>query len=731
VGSGCGSKSTAGPDADAGPTTLGPDGGLGDAAAHADAGSLATQDGGDAGPVTVTTGGHPSPMPGDVRLTLLNAKKLDLLFDIDNSASMGDKQAYLAEAVPDLVRRLVTPNCIDAAGNVTGISDAQGNCGKGNVEFPPVRDMHIGVVTSALGPRLGDQCDPNATQPTPQGTISRHNDDQAHLINRGSDPANLTNYTEAPLADLGTANFLNWSPHAAAVDGGAADAGVSADAGDASAGDAGASEAGAMALQAPPIGDPARLEADFKSLIVGAHSFGCGIESQLESWYRFLIQPDPYASLGLTKQGPAQVAQWVGTDTTILAQRAAFLRPDSLVVVIVLSDENDSEVDVRSFGGTAWNFMSSLFHPPRGTAICQTSPGDPSCTSCAFGTAANDPQCQTNGGTYSDSYDWGYDLNLRHVHEPQKYGVSVQFPVQRYVVGLTSPTVPDRNGEYPAGASTYQGLTPANQNCTNPLFAAQLPAPPVGVDPSQWQPTADEVCRLPLGTRAPGSVLYMHIGGVAHQLLQLDPADPNSELKNILGPSDWPLILGNDTLGYDYSGIDPHMVESYQPRTGVTVPPAGFGVSPPTAAEGTDPISGREWTTNSKSPAHQGLLVDREYACTFKLQTPRQCDNAATSRDATLVDSCDCQPPSGATPFTPDEVPAVCNGTVPTQQDYAKAYPTIRELLLAKLLGDVPGANQGVISSICPIHTVEAMPGDPVFGYRPAMTVLLDRLKSP
>ena len=40
--------------------------------------------------------------------------KVDLLFDIDNSASMGDKQAYLAQAIPDLVSRLVTPNCVDS-----------------------------------------------------------------------------------------------------------------------------------------------------------------------------------------------------------------------------------------------------------------------------------------------------------------------------------------------------------------------------------------------------------------------------------------------------------------------------------------------------------------------------------------------------------------------------------------------------------------------------------------
>ena len=34
--------------------------------------------------------------------------KLDLLFMIDNSASMGDKQQLLAEAVPDMINRLVS-----------------------------------------------------------------------------------------------------------------------------------------------------------------------------------------------------------------------------------------------------------------------------------------------------------------------------------------------------------------------------------------------------------------------------------------------------------------------------------------------------------------------------------------------------------------------------------------------------------------------------------------------
>jgi hypothetical protein len=633
---------------------------------------------------------------------LTKVSKVDLLFDIDNSSSMADKQDYLAKAIPDLLSRLVSPNCVDAMGNVTGTTDANGHCATGAAEFPPVRDMHIGIVTSSLGSRLGDACDPSATQQWSGGTVSRHNDDQGHLINRGSDPSNLSNLTETALPDLGTENFLDWFPQAASDPGASPSPGAS------------------------PVVDSTQLSANFQSLVVGAHQFGCGIESQLESWYRFLVQPDPYASLSLS-QGNGGVAQWKGFDTVLLAQRADFLRPDSLVAVIVLSDENDSEVDVRSFSGSAWNFMSTQFHPPRGTSACANNPNSTTCTSCTFGGNTSDPQCEMPA--YSALNDWGYDLNLRHVHQKQKYGISVQFPIQRYVLGLTSPTVPDRNGEYPSGAASYQGLT--NRGCTNPLFAAKLPAPPAGVDASKWQPTADELCNLPPGNRGPGNVYYSHIGGVPHQLLQVNPSDPNSPQKATLTPDDWTLILGNDPLNEDYTGIDPHMVESVAPRTNVPVPAGGFPVSSPSAAEGTDPISGRESITDSTMPMHAGPLVDLQFACIFSLSVPRLCDMASTTADPTLLNACDCQPPQSAGVFTHEQVPAVCNDATPTQQDFAKAYPTIRELLLAKLLGQVPGANEGVISSICPIHTIDTATGtDPLYGYRPAMSAIVERLKT-
>ena len=46
--------------------------------------------------------------------------KVDLLLVVDNSAGMADKQQLLAEAVPLLVHRLVTPICVDEEGRPTG-----------------------------------------------------------------------------------------------------------------------------------------------------------------------------------------------------------------------------------------------------------------------------------------------------------------------------------------------------------------------------------------------------------------------------------------------------------------------------------------------------------------------------------------------------------------------------------------------------------------------------------
>jgi len=682
--------------------------------------------------------------------------KVDILFDIDNSASMGDKQTFLVLAIPEMITRLVTPRCVDSSGAPTGTNaTVTGTCASGTPEFQPVSDLHIGVVTSSLGPRLGVAangppvsyiCDPSFMVTSTAGaTTSAYNDDQGHLINRtgayGSQPA---------LPEASPSDFLNWFPA------------VPANAGKSPSGGATAiTQAGA-----PGVLSGDTLIGDFTEIVGGAGESGCGIESQLESWYRFLIQPDPYALL----VSIAGKAAWSGVDTTILQQRHDFLRPDSTVAVVVLSDENDSEIDVRSYQGSGYLFLSNTYSPPRATSACATNPNSASCETCAAG--STDPSCQTNGGVYdsTDGNDWGFNLNLRHVHMMQKYGLDPQFPLSRYLNGLTGVTVPNRLEEYPTPSSAYNatpGTTGPAYTCTNPLFAAALPEASDVPDASAMTPAeiGTSLCNLPVGSRGPSNVFFAHIGGVPHQLLQSSPGDgtcpastPAADCpqKPVLSGADWTKILGNNPATHDYTGIDPHMIESMTPRNQSGLPnsfpapvsnPPVTSLSGPLLGTGTDPvrpdpINGREWTTNM---GVHSLPVDREYACIFQLPVAMQRDCAALSASTIEGNSCDCIPGGqwqtggapGATGNTPDQIPPLCSmtstdGTTITSavndytvQTYAKAYPTIRELTLAEMLGI-----QAVVASLCPIHTVDNASGnDPLFGYRPAVDALVTRMK--
>ena len=144
-----------------------------------------------------------------------NIDKVDLLFAIDNSASMGDKQQLLSLAVPVLVNRLLNPNCVSTQAGLTckqasdcttalgatAQCDPTGNSGAGvcfvpgdsggtmqcstimgsKPEFPPVHDMHIGIVSSSLGGGGSpDICVVSMGDPT-------HQDDMGHLLNRTLD----------------------------------------------------------------------------------------------------------------------------------------------------------------------------------------------------------------------------------------------------------------------------------------------------------------------------------------------------------------------------------------------------------------------------------------------------------------------------------------------------------------------------------------------------------------
>src|SRR6185295_19157506 len=134
-----------------------------------------------------------------------------------------------------------------------------------------------------------------------------------------------------------------------------------------------------------------------------------------------------------------------GVDTRLLEQRKNFLRPDSLVAVIMLSDENDcSVIDA----GRAYRVIDSTHALPRATTVCQTNPLDVCGRSCADSKAvaycpptASDPECQK--GPYIPEDDgFGY-----HCYEQKRrYGVDSLYPIERYVRGLTELRVPKRDG---------------------------------------------------------------------------------------------------------------------------------------------------------------------------------------------------------------------------------------------------------------------------------------------
>jgi hypothetical protein len=592
----------------------------------------------------------PPPEHGDGG-TFHFASKVDILLGIDNSASMGDKQTLLGLAVPDLLQRLVAPNCLDPYGNVLGPS-VDGTCPSGKIEFPPVTDIHVGIVSSSLGGRGADVCD--GTDPAGAGA-TRHDDDKGHLITRaGAD--------EHPLADA-PQGYVGWSP----------------------------------------VGGAPVVIKDVQDLVSGVHEYGCGLEAQLESWYRFLVQPDPYASIIVDPQDPAGRRRVLsGVDATILQQRHDFLRPDSLVVVILITDEDDSIHDPRAIGGQGWAYSNKRFPgsvgggAARATSACD----DPktvntvACTSCGFPGHTSDPNCQKPGdvdavtgqpqlGYYAIKED---TLNTRYVHMKQRYGLDPQFPVQRYVNGLRSPKVPDRNGE------TYDGVGKDGQNngsysakndCTNPLFAQTLPADPNG-----------DLCNLPQGPRSPDQVVFTVITGVPWQLLTQNPSDPASTFKASLDAADWTKLVGVDPENYDYTGQDPHMQQSITPRA---------PLPPPGAQDTADPMHGREWDT---------LGMDLQYACTFPLPQPKSCT------DPRYAGACDC---TGYPPQPPLCAPDPANGNKPTLQVRGKGYPGIRQLTIARDLGQ-----QGIVASLC-ARSLD--PNNPDYGYRPAVRALIDRAR--
>jgi hypothetical protein len=117
-------------------------------------------------------------------------------------------------------------------------------------------------------------------------------------------------------------------------------------------------------------GEPAVFAADLAKTVVAAGAHGCGYEASLEGWYRFLIDPEPPSAVVVPEGTSLAVIQ--GTSAEVLAQRKAFLRSDSVLGVVMLSDENDC-----SILDTGYGWLTARAAPMyRSTSACLVNPND-------------------------------------------------------------------------------------------------------------------------------------------------------------------------------------------------------------------------------------------------------------------------------------------------------------------------------------------------------------------
>jgi hypothetical protein len=579
------------------------------------------------------------------RLTQSAVDKIDLLLVIDNSRSMADKQEILKLAVPDLAQQLVNPLCVDDDGVALPAdqqpTDPLADCPPATErEFDPIVDIHIGVITSSLGGHGADSC---------SGASSPTENDRGYLITRGGSGENVSTYQ-----NLG---FLVWDPDGT---------------------DPSHDPQGETSIET--------LNTNVQELVGGAGEEGCGYEAILESWYRFLVDPDPYADVALE----SDTAVLQGTDNDLLKMRKDFLRPDSLLAIIMLADENDCSIRDGGqfyFAGQIYQpGTNNPYHLPPARAACASDPNSKCCRSCG-----QDPGdgCDAGADMCDDSLSALQDnINLRCWDQKRRFGIDFLWPTDRYTTALSSPQVTDRFGNVVSNP-LFIDLNPDDDNnaVRDPglVFIAGI----IGVP---WQDIARKNENgqpdLLAGLNQEGEA----VGGF----------QSGAELA-VNGTYD--VILGDPTC-YHESGClptDPLMIESVAARTGAN-PVTGEALVTSSDPLGNS-INGHEYDIPQRD--------DLQYACVFDLVDATSL--MPIQRDCTGQQNCDCNDPD-------NDNPLCYQGGFGQTQYKAKAYPGIRELSVLKSVG-----TQGIVGSICP-----AQQNDPTslnFGYRPAVGAIVERLK--
>jgi hypothetical protein len=424
-------------------------------------------------------------------LSVHRVEKVDLLLVVDGSSSMTDKQTELGKRIPELVSALTTPTVDPVTGKTTRVFD-----------------VHVGVISTNLGANGTAFC----------SSAGAHADDKARLLPRPGE-ATTTGYrldakrepvaeacpTPIPGAPITWVSESSRDPSARFV------------------GDDGATQ----------------LQLAASCAVASVKSDGCGVEEPWEAVYHFLVDPSPYDKVEI-KDG---VLATSGVDSQLLEQRQKFLRQDSLLAVVVLSDENDSSFKPT---GDLWHPLASfangaMYHGSAGCADVPDDfqPDDPlglqtlrskyDCAPCD----AKDPACPKWSAT---DPDYG---NLRGFHQIQRFGRNFLWSPSRYVDAfkVAKPKLAD------------------GRTFVNPIFAG--------------------------GKRTQDLIIVAGIVGVPEFLV----ANGDHSQKK-LGPADWKKIASPIL-----SERDPHMIESILPREGLP----RYAGNP-----SIDPIHGGERTTNGQ-----------------------------------------------------------------------------------------------------------------------------------
>jgi hypothetical protein len=177
------------------------------------------------------------------------------------------------------------------------------------------------------------------------------------------------------------------------------------------------------------------------------------------------------------------------------------------------------------------------------------------------------------------------------------------------------------------------------------------------------------------------------------------PADSLVYPTNAALTAIWPTVLGDPAASPPVAPLDPLMIESILPRTGVT-PGTGEALAPPSAGFMANSVNGHERSMLG--------LDDLQHACIFHLDVSHVCTDY----------NCDCfSLPAGEN----NPVCQASDGSYGSVQFFGRAYPGLRHLSLVKGMGQ-----QAAVASICAKNLTDETRRD--FGYRPAVDALMVEL---